>query len=135
MYGSTAQRRVQRVEPACGIPLRRGDLGTTHLFTLNTSVVADITYAEALEQMVRPVIIRLNDSAGNTLAGIALNVTDDQGSALSWVDLGGGQYAVLLPNQTAVRTITVSAAGYQSLSVKVDADERLSILAVTLAKT
>lgn len=108
-------------------------LGTCDLYLGNACTVEDITYEEAMAQMVRPMIIRLHDTAGNILAGTVLQVADAQGNALSCIELGDGQYAVLLPNDMAEQALTIGAAGYRPLSVNVDTAQRLSIIAVSLA--
>ena len=101
---------------------------------LNTVNIETSAYQNAMEQMVRPVILQLKDSEGNPLTADGLQVMDQTGSPLSVVILSDDTCAVLLGDNTAVSALTVRLSGYADCQIPVDAGQRLSMLAVTMNK-
>ena len=101
---------------------------------LNTVNIETSAYQNAMEQMVRPVILQLKDSEGNPLTADGLQVMDQAGSPLSVVILSDDTCAVLLGDNTAVSALTVRLSGYADCQIPVDAGQRLSMLAVTMNK-
>lgn len=110
-------------------------LGTCHLTFLNTAVVEDISYEEVVQQLIRPVILRIYLDDGMLVDGLSMNIVDEEGKSLNWLSLGKGEYAVLLENDAQLQSMIVDVPGYASMTVEVDSSRRLSGLEISLVKS
>lgn len=107
-------------------------LSSESLGGLEHKKLTDFSYEDVKAQMVRTVIVKLQNLSEEALTGVTMTVTDSVGNVLQWVAMEPGVYAVLLPVDAGQETLLFEVAGYKRVFTEVDMTEPLVRLQVTL---
>lgn len=85
-------------------------------------------------QMVRPLLLTLQDGNQVPVVTDQLTVTGPSGQSMTVMATGDGTYVVLLPNDAICPALTFYVEGFEPLTVSADLSDRIAGAVLTLAQ-
>lgn len=91
------------------------------------------TYQGLVDAASRPVVVQIRDVDGQTVSGLPLQVTDEEGNTQTGISMGEDGYVVILENDaTGPVELTFQLEGHEALTTDLDIQQRVTMVQLTL---